>query len=837
MDVIKDHDPNVGQSESFPQIAGLGYSGEGNSMLRHSWMFTATFCASGLAQTPDTTFFEAKIRPVMAAKCYACHSSKLKAPMGGLVLDAKAGVAAGGSGGSVITAGKPGTSRLLTALRFTDPHLQMPPTGKLPETVIADFETWIAAGAPDPRTAASAGETTAALKGMSIDAGKKWWAFQPISELPAPSVKNKSWARNKIDPFILAPLEAKRFSPAPIADKRTLVRRAYIDLLGFKPTYEEVEAFAAESAPDAWTKLIDKLQAMPQYGERWGRHWMDVARFGEDNPTSEATNQPYPYAWRYRDWIIEAINRDLPYDRFVKMQLAADQMPEATREDRRALGYLGAAPIYHKDQRLSADVIGGFMTDDWDERVDTVTRGLLAMTVACARCHDHKFDPIPTKDYYGLAGVFASTMRTEQPLFDVESAVEQRYFWVHRRLIDLRYSANLLTGEASTVVDSESRVARWKLEIEELRKEMVTLREKNPKLIANIERFWTPPAPPEQGAGRPRQPTASAEPFMNAVFDAAQFINGTDPQYTFIDYKPGEARDLPVLRNGNVATPGEIVPRHFLTVLSKGDSRFQKGSGRLELGERIFTDAAPLAARVIVNRVWDWHFGRPLAPTPSDFGVQGEKPTHPELLTDLAARFIAHGWSLKWLNREIMTSAAYQQSSKPRPELLKADPTNTLFWRMSPRRMDIESYRDTLLRASGRLSYTMAGPSEDVELATNVRRTVYGRISRGRLSPVLKNYDFPDPMQSAGGRDLTTTSLQQLFVLNSPFFFDSAAAISKVVGNLPTEATRMRELYRRLLSRDPSPQELDMALTFLAKGTLEQYAQVLLSTNEEILWP
>ena len=726
---------------------------------------------------------------------------------------------------------------MLTALRFTDPHLQMPPTGKLPETVIADFETWIAAGAPDPRTAASAGETTAALKGMSIDAGKKWWAFQPISELPAPSVKNKSWARNKIDPFVLAPLEAKRFSPAPIADKRTLVRRAYIDLLGFKPTYEEVESFAAESAPDAWTKLIDKLQAMPQYGERWGRHWMDVARFGEDNPTSEATNQPYPYAWRYRDWIIEAINRDLPYDRFVKMQLAADQMPEATREDRRALGYLGAAPIYHKDQRLSADVIGGFMTDDWDERVDTVTRGLLAMTVACARCHDHKFDPIPTKDYYGLAGVFASTMRTEQPLFDVESAVEQRYFWVHRRLIDLRYSANLLTGEASTVVDSESRVARWKLEIEELRKEMVTLREKNPKLIANIERFWAPPAPPEQGAGRPRQPTASAEPFMNAVFDAAQFINGTDPQYTFIDYKPGEARDLPVLRNGNVATPGEIVPRHFLTVLSKGDSRFQKGSGRLELGERIFTDAAPLAARVIVNRVWDWHFGRPLAPTPSDFGVQGEKPTHPELLTDLAARFIAHGWSLKWLNREIMTSAAYQQSSKPRPELVKADPTNTLFWRMSPRRMDIESYRDTLLRASGRLSYTMAGPSEDVELATNVRRTVYGRISRGRLSPVLKNYDFPDPMQSAGGRDLTTTSLQQLFVLNSPFFFDSAAAISKVVGNLPTEATRMRELYRRLLSRDPSPQELDMALTFLAKGTLEQYAQVLLSTNEEILWP
>lgn len=806
-------------------------------MLRHSWTFVALFCPCLWAQIPDASLFETKIRPVMAAKCYACHSSKLKAPMGGLVLDTKAGMAAGGNGGPVITVEKPSASRLLTALRFTDPHLQMPPSGKLPETVIADFEAWITAGATDPRAATPSSETTAALKGMSIETGKKWWAFQPITELTAPPVKNKTWARNKIDPFVLAKLEAKRFTPAPLADKRTLVRRAYIDLLGFKPTYEEVEAFAADPAPDAWTKLIDKLQAMPQYGERWGRHWMDVARFGEDNPTSEATNQPYLYAWRYRDWIIDAVNQDVPYDRFVKMQLAADHMPDTTREDRRALGYLGAAPIYHKDQRLSADVIGGFMTDDWDERVDTVTRGLLAMTVACARCHDHKFDPIPTKDYYGLAGVFASTMRTEQPLFDVDSAVEQRYLWVQRRLIDLRYSANLLTGEASTVVDSESRVARWKLEIEALRQEMLSLREKNPKLVASIERYWTPPAPQAQGQGRRRQSPTSSEPFMNSVYDAAQFINGSDPQYTFIDYKPGQARDLPVLRNGNVATPGEIVPRHFLTVLSQGESRFEKGSGRLELGERIFTDAAPLAARVIVNRVWDWHFGRPLAATPSDFGVQGEKPTHPELLTDLAARFVAHGWSLKWLNREIMTSAAYQQSSQPRPELVKADPTNTLFWRMSPRRMDIESYRDTLLRASGRLSYTMAGPSEDVELASNVRRTVYGRISRGRLSPVLKNYDFPDPMQSAAGRDLTTTSLQQLFVLNSPFFVDSAAAISKVVGNLPTESTRMRELYRRLLSRDPSPQELDLALSFLAKGTLEQYAQVLLATNEEILWP
>ena len=389
--------------------------------------------------------------------------------------------------------------------------------------------------------------------------------------------------------------------------------------------------------------------------------------------------------------------------------------------------------------------------------------------------------------------------------------------------------------------DSASRVARWKQEIEHLKTEVLTWREKYPQLVASLDRYLAEPAP-RPAAGAPAQPRrtpslTSSEPFMNSVFDAAQYVDGSDPHYTFLRYEAGQVRDLPVLRNGNVATPGEIVPRRFLTVLSQGDTTFKQGSGRRELAERIFTDAAPLAARVIVNRVWDWHFGRPLVPTPSDFGVQGDKPTHPELLTDLAARFVAHGWSLKWLNRHIMSSAAYQQASTPRAGLVKADPTNTLYWRMTPRRMEIEAYRDTLLRASGRLDAKMYGPSEDLELPGHVRRTLYGRISRGRLLPLLKNYDFPDPMQSTGGRDLTTTSLQQLFVLNSAFFRDSAVAISKAVRDLPDDAARMRELYRRLLSRDPSPRELDLALSFLQQGTLEQYAQVLLSTNEEIFWP
>src|SRR5579871_4403369 len=440
------------------------------------------FWALLLAATPlsgqavNAEFFEKEIRPVLAGKCYGCHSSKLKSPMGGLVLDTKAGLRKGGNGGAIVTPGDPKASRLLSALSYTDAELRMPPTGKLTDREISAFAQWIQAGAPDPReeAPATAGPAPIAPKGMSVEAGRKWWAFQPVSELTAPAVNDTSWSRTKIDRFVLAKLEASHLKPSIAADPGTLIRRAYLDLTGLKPTYEEVQAFVQDKASDAYERLIDHLLASPAYGERWGRYWLDVARYAEDNPTSEATNPPYPFAWRYRDWIIEAINKDVPYDRFVKLQMAADLMSGTTREDLRALGYLGAAPIYHKDQRLSADVIGSFNTDDWDERVDAVSRGLLGMTVACARCHDHKFDPILTKDYYGLVGVFASTMRTERPLFDVDPKIEARYLWMVNRLFDLHYSANLLMNEASTVENSAPRVERWMAEIKSLKAEAET---------------------------------------------------------------------------------------------------------------------------------------------------------------------------------------------------------------------------------------------------------------------------------------------------------------------------------------------------------------------------
>jgi hypothetical protein len=324
---------------------------------------------------------------------------------------------------------------------------------------------------------------------------------------------------------------------------------------------------------------------------------------------------------------------------------------------------------------------------------------------------------------------------------------------------------------------------------------------------------------------------------MQAVYDAAQFVNGEDPTYTFLDYKPGEPRDMPVLRGGNVNSPGETAPRGYLTVLSPGDTRFtDKGSGRLELGDRIFSDSPSLAARVIVNRVWDWHFGRPLVATPSDFGIQGERPSHPELLDDLAARFIAHGWSLKWLNKEIMMSAAYQQQSKPRPDGDALDPTNLLLWRMNPRRLDVESYRDSLLRAAGRLDERLYGVSDDLQAEGFVRRTIYGRVSRSNPSTLLRLYDFPDPNQTSPGRDSTTTSLQQLFVMNSAFMRNLGGALADAVRKDETYALKVRDLYRKALSRDPTMEELAEGRKYLTEGTVERFAQILLSTNEEIFW-
>jgi hypothetical protein len=386
--------------------------------------------------------------------------------------------------------------------------------------------------------------------------------------------------------------------------------------------------------------------------------------------------------------------------------------------------------------------------------------------------------------------------------------------------------------------------------MERVREQNAPLREHHPEMYAYLSQLAKRPAPyPDQATTQPAKPAmpagfrgrgrrgASTEPFFQAVFDAGLWVDGSDPDLTMTDVRPGEAHDLNVLAGGSVSRAGAVAHRGFLSVLAKGDPDFHQGSGRRELADRIFSDAAPLAARVIVNRVWAWHFGKPIVATPSDFGAQGEKPTHPQLLDDLAARFIQNGYSLKWLHRQIMLSAAYQQSSQPRDNAQRLDPANRLLWRMNPRRLDVEAYRDCLLQASGSLDDRVGGPSIDLDQPENTRRTVYGRVSRGRMSSLLQLYDFPEATMHSPQREVTTSPLQQLFVMNSGFVQDRAAALARSVERETSLDARVRGMYRRTFGREPSKTELKLGEQFLASSTPAEYAQALLCTNEEIFWP
>src|SRR5688572_16032882 len=838
-------------------------------------LFMAAATQAHAQQTVSTEFFESKIRPVLAAKCYACHNSKMKEPKGYLTLDSREGVMKGGTLGPALVPGKPADSKLLHAMRYADPHLQMPPSGKLGDEVIADFETWIAGGAPDPRADTTGGAVAKrrVVDDAELQKGRQWWAFQAVRVLPQPVSAHASRARTKIDHFVYARMAEKGLTPSPQADDRTLIRRAYIDLVGLKPTYEEVEAYANDASPNKYETLLDKLLAMPQYGERWGRHWLDVVRYSEDNP-GNITNPPYPHAWRYRDWVIEALNKDVAYDRFVKLQLAADLMPGTSRPDMRALGPIALGPQDHKDVRLSIDVIGTLQLNDWDERLDTLTRGLLGLSVSCARCHDHKFDPIRQMDYARLTSVFASTSRALRPFFEIDPKTETRFMWIYQRMFDLHYTANLLESDpGSKPEQAEQQVKKFRQELQALQAEIDAMSKEYPQIAEYIKTVPYPgERPPEQrnpdgtlkkrepvpdnqrvrpadqipnperaqnggGAGAgPRKRIDPQAPFLNSIFDAGVWWNTSEPDLTFFDVTPGKPRDLPLYRGGNLGTPADPAPRGFPLVLSKSALDFTNGSGRLELGEKIFTDAAPLSARVMVNRVWGWHFDKHLVGTPSDFGIQGLQPTHPELLEDLSARFIANGWSLKWLHREIMLSATYRQSSKPRASEMEIDPTNQLLWRMNPRRMDIESYRDSLLQVSGKLDLTMYGPSQP-DVDEGVRRTVYASISRGRSNDVMKLYDVPAPLAHIPMRQATLNPLQALFVMNSSFVQDQAKALAEQVAGEPTREAKIQSLYRKIFSRLATSDEIALGSRYLDSADTARYAQALLSTNEVIFWP
>ena len=769
-----------------------------------AWLCQPVGFASGAedqaAKHSGVEFFERRIRPVLIKHCYACHSAKAKKPKGGLRLDTVAGIRRGGESGVLFdgkSAKKPDASRLIRAVSYGGDFFDMPPAGKLPKRVIADFRRWVALGSPLPAGTEAGGPQP--QKSVDIAKGRSFWSFQPVKPLPAPRIKRRGWARRKIDRFILHRLEANGMKPSPAADRRVLIRRVSLDLTGLPPTYEETRRFIADRSPDAYERLVERLLASPHYGERWGRHWLDVARYAEDNPTSESTCKPPRYPYPYRDWVIRALNDDLPYDEFVRRQLAADLMAALPPSEIAATGFLGLSPVYHKEPKLSRDVILAITADEWDERLDTVTRGLLGLTVACARCHDHKFDPIKREDYYALAGMMASTQLVEWPLARVDRKTASDVSDTRLAIVDLQLRVSYARTMRNTAKEKGRPSAKYEAERKRLQAKLDRLKAK--KLFDG--------------------------PLVNGVRDAGVWIDGSDPAWTELDFKPGTPRDLPIFIRGSVTNPGPIVKRRFVEVLANGKPQpFRTGSGRLEFANAMFNDARSLSARVIVNRVWGWHFGQPLVRTPSNFGKLGDAPSHPRLLEDLAARFIRADWSLKWLHREIVLSATYRQSSRVPEQASTRDPGNRLLSRMNRRRLEPEAWRDAVLQISGRLDLKMGGKSESLDKPDAFRRSVYGKISRQKPADILRLWDFPDAKFHAASRTLTTTPLQQLYLLNSGFLRQASERLTASLGGtLPgTVASRRRlsiGLFRRILLRDPTADEL-RAATALLRGSSKE---------------
>ncbi len=745
-----------------------------------------------IAPTPEQVeFFERRIRPVLVEHCYECHSAGAKKLKGGLVLDSRAGVIRGGDTGPIVMPGEPDASLLIQAIRHTDPNLTMPPDAKLPAETVADFEKWVRMGAPDPRTE----DTVAVARAKSsIDWNKarEWWSFRPITSPTPPAVKDDAWPANGLDPFILARLEKEGLSPSKPAGKRALIRRATFDLTGLPPTPEEIEAFLADSSPDAFARVVDRLLDSPRYGERWGRHWLDVVRYADT--AGDNSDFPIPQMYRYRNWVIDAFNHDMPYDRFVSEQLAGDLMPAADDERRFqqviATGYIANARRF------------GSRVDDYpqhltiEDTLDNLGRTFLGLTINCARCHDHKFDPITAEDYYALYGVFHST-RYPWPGIELEQK--------QRDLVPLVAPAKLAEAESARKTrDDEQR--RLEKEVQKLRdsvkdapadgKKAVEAKIKDAEKIAKEHALK--PLPFEMAY---------------AVAEGAKF------------------EDVPIQQKGDPAKPGAVARRHFLTVLGGAQlGADAKTSGRLQLAGWITDPSNPLPARVMANRIWHYHFGRGLVPTPNDFGKQGKPPSNPELLDWLATRFRESGGSVKAMHRLIMLSSTYRQSTVRGEAAVERDPGNELVGAFPRRRLDAESIRDTLLMLGGTLDAMPAAehpfpPQTDWKFTQHNpfravypshHRSVYLMTQRIQRHPYLAIFDGADPAASTAARLTSTTPLQALFFLNDGVVHEQAEGMAKrLIREAADDTGRVKLAYQLTLGRPAATAEIDAALEFI----------------------
>lgn len=885
-------------------------------------------------------FFEAKVRPLLVERCYECHSTEANKSKGGLLLDTRDGWVKGGDTGPALEPGDLDGSLLLQAVRYLDKDLQMPPKNRLSAEEVGIFETWIRVGAPDPRSG-----SRSAAAGNPGEKARKHWAFQPIANPQPPVVRREGWGTSPLDRFVLASLEKAGLQPNPPADRRTLIRRLYFDIVGLPPTFEEMEAFFADPSPDAPAKLVEKLLAQPEYGQRWGRYWLDVARYSDTREQSVDAERRYPFAWTYRDYVIEALNRDKPFDAFIREQIAADLLPEREHKSLAALGFLTVGRRF-----LGNADAGNLVIDD---RIDVITRGFMGLTVSCARCHDHKFDPVPTADYYSLFGIMASA---EEPM-DLpvigrsgdDAAVgkylveRQKVFEEYEQHIDkclananrqmrefamenLQYLVQMLPNHRTTegfipldtprglllnggperwqrlldqsARDGESLFAPWRRLVE---LKAATFSADAAQAIADLAAQPNHVHPWLLAALQARRPASmlevaeaygqviarslaetgsEAEEVRDLVYGAsspvpvtrqemidelAGFLTtrkltqrdesvhagtlrdkltaveaGSPVQHAMVVQPTREPFSPHILIRGNATQPGAAVPRRFITLLGDVDSREYKTDGRLELAQAVASRKNPLTARVIVNRVWQQHFGQPLVASVDNFGLSGEAPSHPELLDHLATWLMDHGWSLKALHRYILLSNTWQQSSAVREDGSEVDVANRWLWRMNARRLEFEPLRDSLLSVAGRLDARSGGQSEPMT-GNSRRRAVYGYTDRFTIPPLMRTFDVASPDTSISRRSETTVPQQALFMMNSPFVREQARAVIdrlQIASDTEPSADRVQALFRAVLLRNPGPDELEWATEYMGATSGDwikrwtTFSQALLLSNE-----
>jgi hypothetical protein len=770
-------------------------------------------------ETRGIEFFESRIRPVLSEHCYECHSAKSGRSEGGLRLDSRESIRAGGDRGPSVIPGDSHRSLLLAAASHTHAELKMPyERPRLPDSVLDDLRQWINMGAPDPRD----GPTSSGLKGLTDPArAGEFWAFRRPVEPPLPDVGGSDWPRRDLDAFVLSALKATDLSPSPDAMPQVLLRRLHFDLIGLPPSPTAIDQFARaveqHGLEPALASAVDALLASPQFGERWGRHWLDVARFAESSGTE--ANISFPYAWRYRDYVIDCINADMPFDRFLIEQIAGDLLSCDTLAERARLlvatGFLAVGP-----KNLDAAEPAQFEADVVDEQIDTVTRAILANSVACARCHDHKFDPFTMEDYYALAGMFAST----STYFGTAVSPVNRVAGDPLRLPPVR---GQLIFHAS--IDPKR--------VEKLKTELAALKAEQERGMAAVRRsLFTGKDPGEtftiRDALRIFWRIGAIEGELEKVDDSGRAL-----PLAMGALDRAEIRDVPLLERGEINRPGQTIARRFPEAipLDGAPPIPSDQSGRLELALWLTHPDHPLTSRVLVNRVWHHLLGAGLVRTVDNFGTTGEAPSHPELLDHLAVRFIRNGWSIKQLVREIVLSRTYRQSSEYDSHAFNRDPENRLLWRFSRRRLPAEAIRDSMLVVSGELDQarpagslvaTVIGDRPialigldkrlPADLDGSTHRSVYLPVIRDRLPDVLELFDFAEPSLVTGNRETTNVPVQALYLMNSPFVLDRARGLARrLLHEAQTDEQRIRRAFLLCFGRLPDSQELRLALGFV----------------------